>query len=176
MTTKRRRRRTSLVVPIRYLPSSLSAKDKAKQAKMLLQARKKYKEHTYVSRPTLSSFHNQTSKHILRAKRMYHMDSIRPSPTLAKKTGCSLGALKQIVKKGEGAYFSSGSRPNQTAKSWGIARLASSITAGKAAAVDFPILAEGCNHRKKAYRLAKQARRKYGRGNSPTRRIRVPTR
>ena len=49
----------------------------------------------------------------------------------------------QIVKKGEGAYYSSGSRPNQTAKSWGLARLASSLTAGKAAAIDYDIIEKG---------------------------------
>ena len=35
-----------------------------------------------------------------------------------------------------GINISSGSRPNQNAQSWGLARLASAITAGKAAAVD----------------------------------------
>ena len=33
---------------------------------------------------------------------------------LSKKTGCSIKTLKKIVKKGMGAYYSSGSRPNQT--------------------------------------------------------------
>ena len=41
------------------------------------------------------------------------------------------------MKKGQGAYYSSGSRPNQSAHSWGYARLASAITGGKSAAVDF---------------------------------------
>jgi hypothetical protein len=45
------------------------------------------------------------------------------------------------------AYYSSGSRPNQTAKSWGLARLASSVTSGPAA-VDFNIIDEGCRHDK----------------------------
>jgi hypothetical protein len=53
-----------------------------------------------------------------------------------------------------GAYYSSGSRPNQTAESWGKARLASSITGGKASKVDFHIIKDGCNHTKKAYKLA----------------------
>ena len=33
------------------------------------------------------------------------------------KTKCSLKGLKQIVKKGQGAYYSSGSRPSQTGHS-----------------------------------------------------------
>ena len=76
--------------------------------------------------------------------------------------------LKKIVKKGQGAYYSSGSRPNQTAQSWGLARLASAITAGKAAAVDYNILEKGCKHNSKALTLAKKAKRKYGLG---TRRV-----
>ena len=81
--------------------------------------------------------------------------------------------MKQIVRKGEGAYFSSGSRPNQTAQSWGLARLASSLTAGKSAAIDYDILKNGCNHRKKAFRLANQSRKKYGKGMGRTKRRRL---
>lgn len=62
-----------------------------------------------------------------------------------------MSALKQIVRKGQGAYFSSGSRPNQTSQSWGLARLASSITAGKSAAVDYDILEKGCDHKKRHF-------------------------
>jgi len=40
--------------------------------------------------------------------------------------------VKQIVKKGKGAYYSSGSRPNQIPHSWGYTRLASAITGGNA--------------------------------------------
>ena len=81
--------------------------------------------------------------------------------------------LKQIVKKGEGAYYSSGSRPNQTPQSWGFARLASSITAGKAAAVDYDIIKNGCNHKKKAFILANKSRKKYKYGHSKTPKTRV---
>ena len=43
---------------------------------------------------------------------------------------------KQIIKKGMGAYFSSGSRPNQSPMSWALARLASVIMNGGARKVD----------------------------------------
>jgi hypothetical protein len=76
--------------------------------------------------------------------------------------------LRKIVNKGRGAYFSSGSRPNQTSESWGLARLASSITGGKAAAVDYSILEQGCSKNSKALKLAKQAKKKHGHG---TRRV-----
>ena len=99
--------------------------------------------------------------------------SLTPNKELAKLTGCSLTALNQIVKKGEGAYFSSGSRPNQTAQSWGLARLASSITAGKSAAVDYDILNKGCDHNKKAFKLANKSRKKYKYGHSKTRKTTI---
>ena len=92
---------------------------------------------------------------------------------MALKTGCTISALNQIVKKGEGAYYSSGSRPNQTAQSWGLARLASSITSGKAAAVDYDIINKGCDHNKKAFKLANKSRQKYKYGHSKTPKIRI---
>ena len=64
-----------------------------------------------------------------------------------------VGGNPVFFKKGEGAYYSSGSRPNQTARSWGIARLASAITGGKSSKVDYHLLKQ-CNHTKKAYKLA----------------------
>ena len=76
------------------------------------------------------------------------------------KIGCSTDALKEIVRKGEGAYYSSGSRPNQTPQSWGLARLASAVTGGKAAAVDYNILEKGCDHHSVPLRLALKARQK----------------
>jgi hypothetical protein len=66
-----------------------------------------------------------------------------------------MSALSKIISKGEGAYFSSGSRPNQTAQSWGVARLASSITGGKAAAIDYHILKDECAKNSRALKLAK---------------------
>ena len=108
----------------------------------------------------MASYNSKKSKHILRARNIYNIDKIAPTKELSVKSGCKISALKQIVKKGEGAYFSSGSRPNQTAHSWGYARLASAITGGKAAAVDYKIIEEGCSHTKKAFKLAQKAKAK----------------
>ena len=99
---------------------------------------------------------------------MYNVKSIVPNKKLSLATGCSVAALQKIVNKGEGAYYSSGSRPNQTARSWGLARLASSITSGKSAAVDYDILDKGCNHNKRAFRLANKSRQKYNKGRGKT--------
>jgi hypothetical protein len=51
--------------------------------------------------------------------------------------------------------------------------LASSITAGKSAAVDYDILEKGCDHKKKAFLLAQKSRRKYKFGQSKTRKTAV---
>jgi hypothetical protein len=160
-------------IPVRYLPPNLSIKDKKKQVQMLLKSRKLYKKHNYFTRKRLSSYKTKTSKHIIRAKKIYNVDNVIPNKELSQKTGCSLEALKKIVNKGEGAYFSSGSRPNQTAQSWGYARLGSAITGQKAAAVDFGIIETSCNKSGKAYKLAKQAKQKYGSGHSRTRKVQV---
>ena len=160
-------------IPVRYLPPNLSIKDKKKQVQMLLKSRKLYKKHTYFTRKSLPSYKTKTSKHITRAKKIYNVDNVIPSKELSRKTGCSLKALKKIVNKGEGAYFSSGSRPNQTAQSWGYARLGSAITGQKAAAVDYSIIESGCKKSGKAYKMAKQSREKYGSGHSTTRKIYV---
>lgn len=159
--------------PIRYLPNKLSKKDRLAQIRMLLKSKKLYKTHKYYTRKPLTSYKHQTSKHIINARKIYNIDNLLPSKELALKTGCSLDALNQIVRKGEGAYFSSGSRPNQTAQSWGIARLASSITGGKSAAVDYNILQNGCDHSKKAFVLANKSRKKYKYGHSKTKKVTI---
>ena len=100
----------------------------------------------------------------MKAMKNYGVNEIAPTQTMAKQTGCTKEALAKIVNKGMGAYYSSGSRPNQNAQSLGFARLASSITAGKAAAVDYIILKDGCKPGIKALRLANKAKSKYGHG------------
>ena len=164
---------TKLKVPRRYLPSLKEIKDSAKQVKMLMKSRKQYKKGKFFTRKKIKSYKSKTSNHITDARKIYGIQNITPNNELARKTGCSLSALKQIVRKGQGAYYSSGSRPNQTSQSWGLARLASSITAGKSAAVDYDILEKGCNHKKKAFLLAKKSKRKYKFGHSKTRKTTV---
>ena len=155
-------------IPIRYAPKMLTRKDRKRQIRMLRKSRKLYKQHKYFTRKKIASFKSKPSNHVANARRIYGVEDIKPSKELAKATGCSVSALKKIVQKGEGAYYSSGSRPNQTAHSWGYARLASAITGGKAAAVDFKIIEEGCSHTKKAYKFAKKAKE---RGIRKTRKV-----
>jgi len=151
-------------IPRKYVPKRLSKKDKKKQLREIKKSRKAYKNRQYHTRKKVKSFKSKKSAHILNAERIYKIKNVKPGKELAKKTGCSIGALQKIVKKGQGAYFSSGSRPNQSAHSWGYARLASSITGGKSAAVDFKVLSEGCKKSAKAYKLALKSKKKNGFG------------
>jgi DNA-binding Xre family transcriptional regulator len=160
-------------ITLRYLPSSLTKKDRSTQARELKKSRKLYKKGQYHTRRKVSSYPKKKSPHILKAERLYKVEKIGATQELASKTGCSKAALAKIINKGEGAYFSSGSRPNQTGQSWGIARLASSITAGKAAAVDYNILEKGCKPGSKALRLAKISRRKNGHGTRRVPKVKV---
>ena len=148
--------------PLRYLPRRLTKNDRIKAKKELLKSRKAYRKGNYYTRKTLSSFHSKPSKFIGKAEKMYRVERIDATNELAKASGCSKEALAKIIQKGEGAYFSSGSRPNQTGQSWGKARLASALTAGKAAVVDYSILENGCKPGSQGLKMAKKAIQKYG--------------
>ena len=144
------------MVPVGYIPKNLTRRDRKQQLQQLAKSRRLYKQHKYYTRKRVPSFKSKKSRHLSRARALYGVEEIRPSKELAAATGCSVDALEKIVNKGEGAYFSSGSRPNQTAQSWGYARLASAITSGNAAIVDYHIIESGCDHSKPAFRLAKK--------------------
>ena len=157
-------------VPQKYVPKRLTKKDRKKQKKELKKSRRAYKKGKYYTRKKVKSFKSKVSPHIIKARKMYKVKNISPNSKLAKKTKCSISGLRKIVKKGQGAYFSSGSRPNQTGHSWGRARLASAITGGKAAAVDFHILEKSCKKGSKALRLAKRVK---GKGTRRVKKIKI---
>jgi hypothetical protein len=144
----------------RYIPKSLSRNDLKKQKKNILKSRKLYKKGVYYQRPKVKSYKSKKSKHLEHARKLYDIENIIPSKELAEKTQCSQEALEKIVNKGRGAYYSSGSRPNQTPDSWGLARLASSITGGNASIVDYHILKDGCKKTSKALKLANKTCKK----------------
>ena len=156
--------RKTKTVPKRYVPKHLSNKDKITQKKGIIRSQKAYKKGKYVLREKVKTFKNKQSPHITKAQKLYKADVIKPSKQLAEKTKCNIKGLRKIFKKGQGAYYSSGSRPNQTPHSWAYARLASSITGGKAAGVDYNILEENCSKTSKALKLAKQSMKKYKKG------------
>ena len=157
-------------VPKRYVPKQLSKKDKKKQAKELKKSRKAYKKGKYYTRKKLKSFKGKVSSHIIKARKMYKVDKITPNKKLAKASGCKIQGLRKIVQKGQGAYFSSGSRPNQTGHSWGYARMASAITGGKSAAVDYKILQKYCTNKSKALKLAKKIK---GKGTRKVKQVKI---
>jgi hypothetical protein len=149
-----------LGIPQKYIPKYLTKKDRATQKRNINRARRSYKKDVYVDRPYLKSYKRKESPHVVTAKKYYKVNQMVPSKTLAQKTKCSVHALKRITKKGRGAYYSSGSRPMQTAQSWARARLASAITGGPSSAYDYHILKEGCSKNSPALRMARKTCKK----------------
>jgi Family of unknown function (DUF5824) len=154
-----------LHVPKRYIPDVLSKKDTKKQRSYLRKSRRLYKRGTYYERPKVASFHSKKSRHLEHARKLYGLkptDQIGATGLMVRRTQCSRGALSKILNKGRGAYYSSGSRPNQTAESWAVARLASALTGGNAAIVDYSLLENGCAPTSKALKLARKTCKKQG--------------
>ena len=144
--------RKIIYLPKRYIPAFLTKSDAQKQIRNLLKTRKNYLKGIYKDRPKLKSYVHKPSRHLKRVQEIYGMEVL--DPRLPGVTKCSPDAFEKILNKGRGAYYSSGSRPNQTAESWAVARLASSVTGGKSSAIDRHILEEGCKPGSKALRLA----------------------
>tara|TARA_R110000772_G_scaffold169671_3_gene281554 strand:- start:325 stop:714 length:390 start_codon:yes stop_codon:yes gene_type:complete len=112
-----------------YVPKSLSDADKKKQIKSI-------KEKTV--RPKLKSFESKRSPWVKKFEKKYGY-KINEFSKINKELLTFTG-INKILDKGRGAYFSSGSRPNQTPESWALARLASVLMFGAAAKIDKDIL------------------------------------
>lgn len=112
-------------IPQRYIPKSLSKEDKKKQEKSILQEKK---------RPKLKSFESKRSPFVEQFEKRYGF-KINNFSRINKEIITRAG-INKIMAKGRAAYFSSGSRPNQSSESWALARLASVIMNGKARGVD----------------------------------------
>lgn len=149
--------RKTISFPKRYIPSFLSKSDAQKQILNLLKTRKNYLKGEYKDRPKLKSYIHRKSQHLNKVKEIYGMDVL--DPRLPQVTQCSKDAFEKILNKGRGAYYSSGSRPNQTAESWAIARLASSVTGGKSSVIDYSILEEGCKPGSPVLKMANKTRK-----------------
>lgn len=131
------------MIPKRYL-SGLSRKDRKTQKKNILKARKSYKSikgkkknTKYVPRPKLKSFKSKKSSWTQQFHNLY--PGVKTIKDISKAVGIPKNALLQVKKKGMGAYYSSGSRPNQSAQSWGLARMYSYILGGKTRKIDHEI-------------------------------------
>jgi|TARA_R100000482_G_scaffold55405_1_gene19850 hypothetical protein len=69
----------------------------------------------------------------------------------AKSSGKSVSTLNKVYKRGQGAYFSSGSRPGQSSHSWGCGRVRSFATGkGGARKADADLLGKKKKRTKKS--------------------------
>ena len=112
----------------------LSKRDKNRQKKNIRTARKSYKKGKYVNRPKLKSYKKKESGWTAKFHKRH--PNAKTIPQIARATGIPSKALNAVKRKGMGAYYSSGSRPNQTAHSWGKARMYSYILGGPTRKVD----------------------------------------
>ena len=134
---------TKIKFPSRYT-AGLSAKDRKRQLRSLKKAKRNYKTQRgierYVARPKLKSFKSKKSGWTQKFHKLY--PEAKSMRQIADQTGIPLKALMAVKKKGMGAYYSSGSRPNQTAESWGKARMYSYILGGPTRKIDHHITQE----------------------------------
>ncbi len=114
----------------KYVPSTLTPAQKKKQVKSIREKRE---------RPKLKDVPQRKSSYTVKANKYFGKGNTSISD-MAKRLKISTKGLYEIKKKGEGAYYSSGSRPNQTAFSWGMARVFSVLFGGKARSVDKEIV------------------------------------
>jgi len=130
--------------PKRYT-AGLSKKDKEKQKKMLDKSTKDYKKGKYTDRKKLESFKEKKSSFVKQVKDKLglpmNFEKVADKLTRTKKREKELlKGFEEIYDKGKGAYYSSGSRPNQTPESWGKARVASVLVGGKSRNIDKKIV------------------------------------
>ena len=147
-------------IPQNYVPKYLSKKSKTITINELKRSRKSYKKGKYHTRKKIPGYKNRKTSWSSKVIEIYDLDKNKPIniDVLVNKTKCTKKALNKIINKGMGAYYSSGSRPNQTAQSWGKARLYSAISGGPASKSDGHILREGCSASSKALKLSKTSK------------------
>ena len=122
-----------MTLPKHYY-SNLSRKDKKKQLRSIKKSKKSYKKGKYFTRPKLKSFKSKKSSWTQKFHKLH--PEAKTLKQISDVTGIPKPALSAVKKKGMGAYYSSGSRPNQTSESWGLARMYSYILGGPTRKVD----------------------------------------
>ena len=105
----------------KHYTNKLSIKDKKKQLSEIKKSKKSYKKSKYYTRKKMKSFKSKKSNWTEKFHKLY--PNAKTMKEIEKVTGIPQKALREVKKKGMGAYYSSGSRPNQTAESWGKARM-----------------------------------------------------
>tara|TARA_R100000655_G_scaffold32115_1_gene63906 strand:- start:2668 stop:3114 length:447 start_codon:yes stop_codon:yes gene_type:complete len=113
-------------IPKKYLPDTLKGKERQAQIKSIFEGK---------DRPKTSVKERKSSWTILfnkkYGKQLEGMKGGKSKRNIAKVSGLPYKALDEVYKKGEGAFYSSGSRPNQTKDSWGRGRMYAYIMGGK---------------------------------------------
>lgn len=114
----------SKMIPKTYV-QGLKGYERRKQIKSIFEGKQ---------RPKVKGFKSERSSWVKKFEDKYGT-KITDKEFITKNIISETGR-EMIIKKGKGAFFSSGSRPNQTPFSWGLARLASVIMGGNARKVD----------------------------------------
>lgn len=112
-------------IPKKYLPKSLSKSNSKKQRNSILQGN---------NRPKLKSYKSKRSGWVKKFEEKYKhkiTDKKWINKNILKNKGQTL-----IINKGKAAYYTSGSRPNQTPSSWAYGRLAGVILNSPARKID----------------------------------------
>lgn len=130
------------LIPDKYIPNYLSNEDKIKGRKNIIESRENYKKGIFTPRIKLKSAITRKSNFTTKFKSLYgDLNKEEIIKLLESKGAVNAGsAIEQILKKGKAAYYSGGSRPNQTAFSWAWARLYSVLLGGKSRGVDINIV------------------------------------
>ena len=121
--TKKKRK-----IPKKYLPNNLSQNNKKTQLKSILKG---------TERPELKSYKSKRSGWVKKFEKKYNKkitDKKWIHKNIIKEEG-----QKLIIDKGKAAYYTSGSRPNQTPYSWAYGRLAGVILNSPARKIDINI-------------------------------------
>ena len=105
----------------------LNKKDTQKHRNYIIKRKKGYKEGKFhTKKPKLESYKYKKSGKVVAFEKKYGI-KITNKKGIAKIVGIPVKAQKEILDKGKAAFFTSGSRPNQTPHSWAYGRLASVI-------------------------------------------------
>ena len=112
-------------IPTKYVPASLTKADREKQIKSIKEQK---------PRPKVKSFKSQRSSHVINFEKKYKTKITNKK--FINDNLLSYEGQKQVIKKGMAAYYTSGSRPNQSPASWSLARLASALLKKGAFKVD----------------------------------------
>tara|TARA_R100000951_G_scaffold97173_2_gene86765 strand:- start:381 stop:818 length:438 start_codon:yes stop_codon:yes gene_type:complete len=120
-------------VPKSYI-GTLKGKEKKAQVKSIIENKDRPKTSAKSKQSTWTIKFNKKYE-----KQLENMKGGKSKRNISKVTGIPFKAIDEVFKKGEAAYFSAGSKPNQTPQSWARARLYSYILGGGARKVDASI-------------------------------------